>query len=166
MADQFAAKLNKLGFRLPNWCYPPTEGLVAAFEQRFSVILPQDYREFLVAHGGVCLGSGLCPFQEPTPCGPETVIDGFLGFSSPERGDNINQATMIVNLAPSVVAIGDNLIGGMFWLKLDGSDAGYVYLHDPEGRSAWSDEQFSERFPNLAPQVKEYLNMRRRGALA
>jgi hypothetical protein len=162
--DKFAAKLGNLGFKLPHWCDPPSEELVVKFEQRFSVTLPTDYREFLCRHGGVT-GTAVCSFQEPTPCGTETIIDGFYGFAPLERTDNIARATEFIGGAPSIVAIGDNLIGSMFWLMCDGNDTGYVYMHDHEGRSAWTDEMFHEWFPNLSPIIAQYLEIRKHGKL-
>jgi hypothetical protein len=164
VTNKYASKLASLGFDLPHWCDPPSEELVAEFERRFTGTLPGDYREFLVHHGGVT-GSAACSFQEPTPYGTETVIDCFFGFGPPERGDNINKATELIDGAPSVVAIGDNLMGAMFWLKCDGDDAGHVYMHDHEGRSAWTDEMFADWYPNLAPEIRKYLKLRQHGEL-
>jgi hypothetical protein len=53
----------------------------------------------------------------------------------------------------------------MVWLKCTGSDAGYVYFYDGDGRSAWPDQLFVEMFPGLAPEIREYLELRRSGRL-
>jgi hypothetical protein len=103
--------------------------------------------------------------QEPTPFGTEACIDCFYGFGPPERTENISQATQVIGGAPSVVAIGQDLMGNMIWLKCDGDDAGFVYVHDHEGRSAWPDEKFYKWFPNPAPVVVQYLEMRKHGKL-
>lgn len=160
MSGRFTAKLELLGFTLPEWAIPPTEALVREYESQFELTLPSDYREFLVRHGGVS-GNAKCAFQEPTPCGVATLINCFYGFTRSDRHDDVSQATELIEGAPDVVAIGYNLMGAMFWLKCTGSDAGHVYLHDHEGRSAWSDRVFSERFPNLHPSIQEYLKLRR-----
>lgn len=60
MADIFADKLSKLGFALPEGHTPPFEMLVREFETRFDLSLPDDYRSFLVYHGGVH-GIATCP---------------------------------------------------------------------------------------------------------
>ena len=94
--------------------------------------------------------------------GTEAVIDCFYGFGPQERkSENIAWATEIMDGAPSVIAIGGNQMGGMFWLKCDGADVGHVYFHDADARSAWSDAEFRARFPNLAPDIKQYLSLRR-----
>jgi hypothetical protein len=165
MESRFASKLTTLGFELPEWCVPPSENLVREYEKRFELTLPPDYREFLVHHGGV-VGTANCAFQEPTPCGTGTCIDSFYGFTRADRHDNVNQATELIEGAPDVVAIGDNLMGAMFWLKCSGRDNGNIYMHDHECRSAWPDKMFSEMFGNLHPTIKEYLDLRRQGKLA
>lgn len=164
MQSRFAAKLNALDFTLPHWCDPPSEELVSQFERRFGVTLPADYREFLICHGGVT-GEARCPFQEPTPCGTATFIDCFFGFGPPERTDNITTATQLIDGAPTVVAIGNNLMSGMFWLICQGDNKGAVYLHDGDKRFDWPDETFHEMFPNLAPEIKQYLKLRKQGKL-
>lgn len=164
MSSPFASRLTSLGFELPDWCRPPSEQLVREYEKRIGLNLPRDYRDFLVHHGGV-VGTANCAFQEPTPCGTATCIDNFFGFTQGDRHDNVVQATELIDGAPDVVAIGDNLMGAMFWLKCSGRDVGHVYMHDHEGRSAWPDKMFSEWFPNLHPSIKEYLDLRRRGEL-
>ena len=107
MQSRFASQLTNLGFTLPEWCRAPSEPLVREYEARFALALPADYREFLVHHGGV-VGSADCAFQEPTPCGNDTCIDSFYGFTRGDRHDDIYRATEMIGGAPDVVAIGDN----------------------------------------------------------
>jgi len=164
--DEFAAKLASLGFELPKWQLPPSEALVVEFEKSFSLSLPTDYRGFLVKYGGFWSGDGaVCPCLEPTPCGDSAFIETFYGFTEPIRSDNIMDATKMIDGYPDVIAIGDNILGGMLWLKCTGNDAGYVYMFDNQYRSNWPDEQFVEMFPNLAPAISQYLELRRKGKL-
>ena len=149
---------------MPEWCLPSSERLVREYEGRFALSLPTDYREFLVHHGGV-VGSAECAFQEQTPCGNATCVDSFYGFTRSDRHDDIARATEMIEGAPDVVAIADNLMGAMFWMKCSGRDRGYVYMHDHEGRFAWPDEEFYVRFGNLSPTIKDYLILRKRGGL-
>ena len=162
--DLFASKLAALGMERPKWCIAPSEKLVRNFKKRFSVVLPADYRQFLVHHGGV-FGSATCSFQEPTPCGTKTCINCFYGFTSKDRTENVVDATELIEGAPDVVAIGDNQMGAMFWLMCTGQNAGCVYMHDQEQRSEWPDEQFAEWFPSLSSDIKEYLELRKQGKL-
>jgi hypothetical protein len=156
--------MKDLGFELPEWCVPPSEAMVHAFESRFSLDLPNDYREFLLHHGGK-FGDARCAFSEPTPCGPATRINAFYGFTSSGRRDNVVDRTGLIEGAPDVIAIGGNQLGAMFWLKCTGKDAGHVYMHDGDGRSAWSDAMFYEWFPNLSPDIEQYLKLRKQGIL-
>lgn len=165
MADKFAAKLQELRFELPRWSDPASEAHVVEFEIRFGLTLPADYREFLVHHGGVIYGEAVCSFQEPTPFGMETNIEGFYGFGRAERTENVSWATKRIGGAPSVIAIGVGGLEGMIWLKCDGADAGHVYFHDGEGRSAWDDAMFYQMYPNIDPEIKHYLKLRRQGKL-
>jgi hypothetical protein len=99
--------------------------------------LPDDYRDFLVEYGGFGVtGGAFCRCQEPTPCGNEAAIDTFLGFTSPERSDNVVDQTEMIHGYPDVIAIGKDLMGNMIWLKCTGPDARYVYMYDHEARSA------------------------------
>lgn len=164
MSDRYRAILESLGFEMSDECDPPTETRVKKFERQFAVKLPADFRAFLVLHGGVT-GDATCAFLEPTPCGTETSINSFYGFSDDDSTENIVASTDLIEGAPDVIALGDNQMGGMFWLKCTGTDAGSVYLHDHEGRSAWPDEQFQQWFPNLDSTIKEYLALRKKGKL-
>jgi hypothetical protein len=161
VASRFAVKLASLGFKLPWWCKAPSELLVREYEERFGLTLPDDYREFLVHHGGV-VGCAVCAYQEPTPGGHATCLEAFYGFGWGKR--HVARATELLDCAPEVVAVGENLVG-MFWLKCSGWDRGHVYIDDTLGRCAWPDEMFYERCPNLSPTIKDYLEMRKRGEL-
>lgn len=160
--DKFAAKLAALGYKASKRCLPPSEKLVAEYEKRFSLSLPADYREFLTKHGGA-EGTADCPFQEPTPVGDSAGIEEFHRFTKDHRND-VHWATELIDGAPMVVAIA-SAMGGMVWLKCTGRDAGHVYFDDGDGRSAWPDETFHEMFPGLAPEINEYLELRKKGKL-
>jgi hypothetical protein len=160
--DKFGTKLEALGYKLSKQCIPASEKLVREYEKKFSLILPDDYREFLANHGGVD-GTAICPFQEPTPVGKRAGIERFYGFTKKHPVD-IHRATEMIDGAPAVVAIA-SAMGGMIWLKCTGRDGGYVYFDDGDGRSAWPDKTFYDMFPGLAPEIKEYLELRRNGQL-
>ncbi len=52
----------------------------------------------------------------------------------------------------------------MFWLFCEAPYAGHVFIRDHYGRSSWSDEDFL-KWPALAPEIRHYLDLRRRGLL-
>jgi hypothetical protein len=159
MAEAFADKLAALGFALPEGHTPPSEKLVRAFERRFRLNLPADFRSFLICHGGV-QGTAVCPMIEPTPFGTSTIITGFYGFHDDEIGDT----TDLIEGAPEIIALGDECLGRMFWLFCAEPYVGHVFVRDHYGRSSWPDEEFF-KWPHLAPEIRHYLDLRREGKL-
>lgn len=159
---EFAAKLEMLEVRPMPWRVVPTLQLVESYEREFGLTLPAEYRAFLASYGGVLLHATY-PFAEPTPFGPEGMIDEFFGFVPPRvrETSSVHWNTRLIDGAPAVVAIGSDLMGGMTWLKCTGEDAGSVYYHDPQRRWFWPDAKFYEWFPNLSPSVEQYLRLRR-----
>ncbi len=159
MADVYAEKLAMLGFALPEGDTPSSKKLVREFERRFSVTLPDDFRSFLVQHGGV-QGTAVSPMLEPTPFGTSAIITSFYGFQDDEIGD----ATDLIEGAPTVIALGDEGLGRMFWLFCEEPYVGHVFVRDHYGRSSWPDAEFF-KWPNLAPEIQYYLDLRREGKL-
>jgi hypothetical protein len=53
----------------------------------------------------------------------------------------------------------------MFWLFCTGPYVGHVFVRDHYHRSSWSDEDFFKCFPELAPEIRHYLDLRREGKL-
>lgn len=159
MADRFADKLTKLGIALPEGDTPPSEALVRKFERRFHLNLPADYRSFLAQHGGA-YGDASCPMIEPTPFGTSTTITKFYGFND----DEIGSTTRLIEGAPEIIALGAECLGRMFWLFCAEPYFGYVFVYDHYHRSSWSDEDFM-KWPSLAPEIHNYLDMRREGKL-
>ena len=157
--DLFADKLASLGFTLPEGHTPPSEKLVGDFERRFSLRLPADFRRFLSRFGGVCGGAD-CPMIEPTPFGDTTHIDSFYGFDN----DEIAETTELIEGAPEIVPLGTEPLGRMFWLFCEEPYVGHVFIRDHYGRSSWPDEDFL-KWPDLAPEILEYLDLRRKGLL-
>jgi hypothetical protein len=166
-ASQFAAKLDLLEVRPMPLRVEPTLQLVESYEREFGLTLPADYREFLAAYGGVFLHA-VYPFAElPTPFGPTGMVDELFGFATGDReSSGVHWNTRIIDGAPDVVAIGADLMGGMTWLKCTGDDAGSVYYHDPQRRHTnWREADFYDHFPNLAPSIEHYLQLRRANLL-
>ena len=159
MAESFVGKLAAVGFGLPEGHTRPSEKLVHEFESRFGLSLPADFRSFLACHGGV-QGTAVCPMIEPTPFGSSTIITGFFGFHE----DEIGEMTELIEGAPEIIALGSECLGRMFWLFCAEPYVGHVFVRDHYGRSSWSDEDFS-KWPHLAPEIRQYLYLRREGRL-
>lgn len=157
--DTFAAKLAALGFGLPPGSRAPSAARVRKFEKRFGLDLPADFRAFLGRHGGYH-GIAACPMLEPTPFGTSVYIDHFYGFED----DGIVETTDLIDGAPDVSALGYEPLGRMFWLFCSDPFRGHVFIRDHYGRSSWSDDDFF-KWPNLAPEIHHYLDLRRTGRL-
>jgi hypothetical protein len=164
-ASAFAAKSEMLEVRPVPGRLEPSVPLVQNYEREFGLTLPADYREFLASYGGVFLRANF-PYAEPTPFGRNGMLEKFFGFNMPPNTqDDVHWNTRLIDGAPDVVAIGRDLMGGMTWLKCTGEDAGCVYFHDPQVRWSWPDADFYSYFPNLHPEIKRYLELRRAGLL-
>jgi hypothetical protein len=161
-ASEFAAKLEILEVRPIPGRVEPALHLVESYERDLRLALPADYRAFLAAYGGVFLNAKYL-FAEPTPFGPNGMIDQFFGFfpARVHESSSVHWNTRLIDGAPNVVAIGADSMGGMTWLKCTGEDAGSVYFHDPQRRWSWPDAKFYEWFFNLDPSVEQYLRLRR-----
>src|SRR5882672_3743239 len=161
VAPHLVEKLRRAELEMPDWALTPSAALVADFESRMNLSLPDDYRVFLAQFAG-CTLTATVPFLEMTPCGDSAVIGRFFGFMPPGRqSGDLRYNTELIEGAPDVIALGKSDMNFMWWMLCSGEHAGRVYLHDYEQRSGWSDEFFRERFPKLSPQIEQYLSLRR-----
>lgn len=148
----------------------PTEKRVRAFEKHIGVELPADYRSFLLEHGGVWVNA-LAPIKEPTPCGQQATIESFYGFiAGKPKSTDLKWQCDLAEGAPVAIPIAGGAFGSQIFLftsdqKLMGIKAGATCFWDCDNRSAWSDEMFHESFENLGPEIKHYLDLRRKGKL-
>lgn len=163
LTSPYTSKLDQLNFEFSKQCKKPSEKLIKKFEKKFGLKLPEDYRLFLLNNAGKS-GSAVCPFKEPTPMGSEALINNFYGFSS-QSYENIFEMTKLIDGYPVVIALGSNDMGSMFWYICQGARAGQVVMHDGDCRSSWTDERFFKMFSNLAPEIKEYLELRKESKL-
>lgn len=131
---------------------------IAQIESRASVRLPKSYKNFLKQCGG-WWGTLYCDCTEPTPFGISHNVAGF------------HEADVVYRMLDSQIAPRNTIVIAIGNLKqytllsVAGIDYGSVYALDSEFRSRWDDEKFYRRFPNLAAEIKEYLELRRSGRL-
>ena len=143
----------------------PDELLVRSFEERFGLSLPAGYRAFLLAHGG-SYASAKAPFLVPTPIGTDAVVEEILGFMQSERdGGDLRNAAETAGSAPNLVPIACDGFGNWTLLVCRGPHTGQVVHEDMGQRGLWSDDDLHRRFPNLAPSIEDYLDLRRGEAL-
>src|SRR5262249_38134820 len=152
----YASHLQQLG------CTPPAQEPdrdVESIEAAIGVLLPPEYRKFLLSCGGWS-GDVLCPCQEPTPFGEDHVTSAFhdAGEVRGLLGSLITPRNMIT------IAVGP--FGGYTCLSIAGIDHGWVYALDGEFRADWSDEEFEQRFHDMDLSVRRYLELRAEAKLA
>lgn len=162
MNDTIRAKLIALGYKPAKSQLPVTKRFVVEFEQKYQLKLPAEYRAFVLELGG-WTGSATCDFLEnPTPLGGGAWVDFFNGHM-PDAGDvgDLRWATESVGGAPSFVCVAEaGMNGCVVVLRCGGPDDGHVYFLDADQRSLWTDKHFSDMFPGLADNIKEYLRLR------
>jgi hypothetical protein len=138
----------------------PSPEMIEAFEARFALKLPDDYRAFVLEHGAMHVDAEV-DFQEPTPHGEAIAIERFFGFYTSARPGDLEWATDIVEGHGLCVPIAESPLGHLFVLMCEGPQRGNVLLRDDDQRHLWPDREFTERFPELAPSIREYLARRR-----
>lgn len=133
-----------------------SEADLYAFEQRFGVVLPDDYKEFLLKHNG----------GKPTPRRYKT-LDGVVESSfirmlpladldAPNLVLNYttyNQGYCIPN---NLIPIGEDPIGNQICMSLSGEDTGTVYHWSYD----WEDEVFRASYKymrKIAGSFSEFL---------
>lgn len=147
-----------------------SEDRVSQFEDHIGAKLPDDYRDFLTVYSGTWV-SGLAPILEPTPFGPNVTIESFYGFMQETyQSCDLRWQCNLAGGAPVAIPIAGGAFGCQAFLICEDNPRlkmshGSIYYWDCENRSAWPDEMFYQRFSNLAPDIKQYLEYRRSGAL-
>mgnify|MGYP000660448359 CR=1 FL=1 len=129
-------------------------------EKLLGLSLPEDYKLFLTSHTKSGFdGDATYPLKEITPLGDSAVIDLL------HTAEEIIKSEYFGFSSPRMLFIGDNLFGSSTCLCLEEDRFGHVYYYDIGGRSSWDDDTFRSMFPNLAPELKNYLETRRVGEL-
>jgi hypothetical protein len=118
---------------------PATQASISAVEELLGVALPEDYRVFLIEHGGSLLGDDgryvVAPVLVPCPLGERATIEVFFGFySDPTDPYDLRVAaeTYRGRIPANTVAIGTAIGGDLVLLSCNGTDLGSVYLWDHE----------------------------------
>jgi hypothetical protein len=156
-------KMRSLGAKVRPGRVDPTAEMLAAFEDRFELRLPESYRQFLARYGAMTIDA-VTDFHEPTPLGRSISIAELFGFMDAPKGLDIASATNIIEGHGLCVPIAESPFGDWFVLLCSGGRSGEVFLRDHEQRHEWPDEDFS-RFPSLDVTIESYLELRRVGTL-
>jgi hypothetical protein len=117
----------------------PSDWLIQVAEA-FGGELPTDYAEFLTCRPrtGSCHGEALIEGLAPAPAWPEGRLSWLclFGFSEGTPPDLIYMNENLDHKIDGYAIIGDDSFGNFFYMKMDGSDKGAIYIFDRDGGSA------------------------------
>jgi len=130
----------------------PTENQLAEVEQRIGIILPDDYRQFILKFNGGDFGE-----PDITPVGdgcPEDALTYLSGIGASHEGAELGTLSMMClfddNDPPKIVPIGYTIMGGLILLDTaPGEGRGEIYYKEPFGDFYWIAESIEEFFKLL-----------------
>ena len=145
-------KLDKFGFA--------NNGEILMLENEFEVVLPEDYKSFLLQeNGGRNTAYRYKNLVRIPQVSEEINIDVMFGVSTNVKNGDIKQWTSEYqdNLFPNSIIIGDTIQHGfiVFWLSKD--DNAGIYYYDDTYEFASSTDDMNTYF--LANSFSEFLNM-------
>ncbi|EER67767.1 SMI1/KNR4 family protein [Gemella haemolysans] len=145
-------KLDKFGFA--------NNGEILMLENEFEVVLPEDYKSFLLQeNGGRNTAYRYKNLVRIPQVSEEINIDVMFGVSTNVKNGDIKQWTSEYqdDLFPNSIIIGDTIQHGfiVFWLSKD--DNAGIYFYDDTYEFASSTDNMNTYF--LANSFSEFLNM-------
>lgn len=145
-------KLDKFGFA--------NNGEILMLENEFEVVLPEDYKSFLLQeNGGRNTAYRYKNLVRIPQVSEEINIDVMFGVSTNVKNGDIKQWTSEYqdDLFPNSIIIGDTIQYGfiVFWLSKD--DNAGIYYYDDTYEFASSTDDMNTYF--LANSFSEFLNM-------
>ena len=145
-------KLDKFGFS--------NNGEILMLENEFEVVLPEDYKSFLLQeNGGRNTAYRYKNLVRIPQVSEEINIDVMFGVSTNVKNGDIKQWTSEYqdDLFPNSIIIGDTIQHGfiVFWLSKD--DNAGIYYYDDTYEFASSTDDMNTYF--LANSFSEFLNM-------
>ena len=145
-------KLDKFGFA--------NNGEILMLENEFEVVLPEDYKSFLLQeNGGRNTAYRYKNLVRIPQVSEEINIDVMFGVSTNVKNGDIKQWTSEYqdDLFPNSIIIGDTIQHGfiVFWLSKD--DNAGIYYYDDTYEFASSTDNMNTYF--LANSFSEFLNM-------
>ena len=145
-------KLDKFGFA--------NNGEILMLENEFEVVLPEDYKSFLLQeNGGRNTAYRYKNLGRIPQVSEEINIDVMFGVSTNVKNGDIKQWTSEYqdDLFPNSIIIGDTIQHGfiVFWLSKD--DNAGIYYYDDTYEFASSTDNMNTYF--LANSFSEFLNM-------
>ena len=143
-----------------------TEELIIEFEQEFECKLPSLFISFLKEYASKSLNATI-KLLEPNPLANWACPEMIFGFFE-DREDlyDIRDNTQLADGWPAAIPFAADGFDNWFYLFLGQNNSlDEVYFYDIQNRASWTDDQFDTNFPNLHPEINQYLQMRARGEL-
>lgn len=147
----YITRLKELG------CKPPASQHaqdIEGIEREIGTRLPEGYRAFLAQCGGWWAEID-CACQEPTPFGDRHWINDF------HNAREVRRLLDSMITPRNMVTITTGHFAKYTCLSIAGLDHGSIYALDGELRAYWTDDEFYERFNNVADEIIQYLDDRR-----
>ena len=131
----------------------PSDSLVAELERKMGVVLPPDYRRFLLDYnGGYFTEPDIVPPSEDFPLDCLTFLSGIgASHRSAELGKGLPPDLFDDNDPPQILPIGYTLMGNLLFLITHPEDNGSIGL-----KKAHSDKSFF-----LANGIEEFFGLLR-----
>lgn len=150
--------------RVSPWT-PSTADDFARLEQSTGT-LPQDFRQFLAAFGGVVLGhedyNVIAPITEPCPWGSDVAPGTFYPLDAKHRYSIEKQLRTFKSRLPAgVLPLAHDAGGNLICLDATGGFPGSVWFWDHEQR--WFRDHFSGSFENAAQELDDTGSIDARG---
>jgi len=131
---------------------PPSEGELFALQRQIGVVLPPDYRQFILDFNG---GYFSDPVITPVGLGcPTECLDSLFGIGashpSAELGRPADIALFDENDPPKIIPIGNTAVGGLIILDTAPGDGnGSIFLKQAWGDFYYLTENLAEFFALL-----------------
>ena len=147
-----------IDFEKSNDATTPDE--IFALEQALGVVLPADYKAFLLQQNG----GRPREYEASIPEWGSTPVARLLGVSASGRSDIAFQAKRMASLLPAgVIPVGDDPGGNYFCLDTTKAGAGSVLLWDHESSTPDENEGETEfKLYRVAPSFNAFLASLRR----
>ncbi len=133
-----------------------TDDGLKAFEQKHSVQLPKNYRDFLLSSNGAFPSPNCVTFEEDERITASDVFCFFaIGDERPGLSLDWHYDTFKDRIPKSTVPIGRDSSGNLWLLSLRSDDAGSIFFWD-HGSYDTFDETDLSNWPKVAPSFHEF----------
>lgn len=129
---------------------------ISNFEKEFNIILPKDYKLFLIENNAAKVVDGIFHVDELG----EIIIDSFYGLNHDKRVFNLDfwNKEYKNDILPNSLLIGDDPGGGFILLVFDGENDGVYYYDHAHHFEQSTDEMNTYLIANSFTNFIEILN--------